>query len=401
MWGQIVPEVGRQDMERIARLMMDLIAGEVCGKETDRSGDVFPNEELAKLYSLAKAQDLAHLVGNALLKRNRIENEEIRAKFQKQVMLAVYRYEKIHYELERLRSVLNEAEIPFLPLKGSVLRQYYPEPWMRTSCDIDILVRKNDLERAVAVLVGRAGCREDSNGSHDVGLFTDGGVHIELHYSLIEEKCVGNIERVLAAVWENASPVAGTAEYVLSDEMFYVYHIAHMAKHFVDTGGCGVRPFLDIWILNHRVSFDREKRNALLAEGGLLTFASESENLSEAWFGNGEFTEITRRMQDYLLRGGVYGNAQNRIAVGQVKRGGKVRYAFSRIWLPYEVLKFHYPSLEGKRILLPLYEVRRWCKLLFCGGTGRSIKELMLNSGMTREEQKNALELLEKLNLEG
>ena len=48
-------------------------------------------------------------------------------------MIAIYRYEKINYELNRLRSALNEAQIPFIPLKGSVLRQYYPEPWMRTS----------------------------------------------------------------------------------------------------------------------------------------------------------------------------------------------------------------------------------------------------------------------------
>lgn len=48
-------------------------------------------------------------------------------------MIAIYRYEKINYELNRLRSALNEAQIPFIPLEGSVLRQYYPEPWMRTS----------------------------------------------------------------------------------------------------------------------------------------------------------------------------------------------------------------------------------------------------------------------------
>ena len=35
---------------------------------------------------------------------------------------------------------IKKVQIPFLPLKGSVIRQYYPEPWMRTSCDIDILV---------------------------------------------------------------------------------------------------------------------------------------------------------------------------------------------------------------------------------------------------------------------
>ena len=39
-----------------------------------------------------------------------------------------------------------------------------------------------------------------------------------------------------------------------------------MAKHF-ENGGCGVRPFIDLWILNHRRPFDRAKRESLLRDG--------------------------------------------------------------------------------------------------------------------------------------
>ena len=184
-------------MENIIRVMMDLIAYEVCGQEIDKSQYTLTDEELVKLYKLAKSHDLAHLVGDALIKNNLIEDGEIKAKFQKQIMLAVYRYEKINYELGRLRKVLNEAKIPFIPLKGSVLRRYYPEPWMRTSCDIDVLVHESDLERAVSALTSAAGYKADSKGSHDVGMFSDSGVHLELHYSLIEYKIVGSAADVL------------------------------------------------------------------------------------------------------------------------------------------------------------------------------------------------------------
>ena len=386
-------------MENLVCVMMDLIASEVCGKTIDESRYSFTDEELTRLYKLSKSHDLAHLVGDALIKNDLIKSDEIKAKFQKQMVLAVYRYEKINYELNRLRETLNEAEIPFIPLKGAVIRQYYPEPWMRTSCDIDILVHESDLDRATAVLVDKLTYKQESKGSHDIGLFSDNGVHLELHYSLIEEKRVGNIESVLQSVWEKAAPVAETLEYVLSDEMFYYYHIAHMAKHFVGTGGCGVRPVVDIWVLNHRVPFDKEKRNALLAEGGLLTFATEAESLTEVWFGEGIHTDTTRQMQDYLLRGGVYGTTENRVSVQQVRKGGKVRYAFSRIWLPYDALKFHYPSLNGKRILLSLYEVRRWCKLIFCGGAKRSMNELKLNSAVSATEQDQINKMLSSLGI--
>ena len=137
-------------MEKTVRMMMDLIASEACGKEIDPKEYALSDEELKDLYRLSKFHDLAHLVGNALIKKDLIRNAEIRQRFEKQVMTAVYRYERTNYELQRLCDTLNEAKIPFIPLKGSVIRNCYPEPWMRTSCDIDILVHEKDLENAVS-----------------------------------------------------------------------------------------------------------------------------------------------------------------------------------------------------------------------------------------------------------
>lgn len=127
-------------MDKIIRAMMSLIACEVFGKALDRTQCELSDEEMLTLCKLSKSHDLAHIVGDALTKNDLITNDEVRAKFRKQSMLAVYRYEKMVYELGRLRKTLNEAKIPFVPLKGSVLRRYYPDPAMRTSCDIDILV---------------------------------------------------------------------------------------------------------------------------------------------------------------------------------------------------------------------------------------------------------------------
>ena len=155
-------------MEKIIRTMMDLIASEVCGKSIDKSQYSLTDDELAKLYKLSKSHDLAHLVGDALIKNNLIGDGEVKAKFQKQMMLAVYRYEKINYELGRLRKVLNEAKIPFIPLKGSVLRKYYPEPWMRTSCDIDVLVHEEAVDQAAQTIVEKLGYAYEKKQYHDI-----------------------------------------------------------------------------------------------------------------------------------------------------------------------------------------------------------------------------------------
>lgn len=384
-------------MESLSGAMMKLIANEICKAPIEPKEYGFTDEELEKLYKLSKSHDLAHLVGDAFIKNNLISNSEIKSKFEKQIMTSVYRYENINYELNRLKQVINEAEIPFICLKGSVIRRYYPEPWMRTSCDIDILVHGEDLLRTENLLIEKLSYKTEGKGSHNISLFSEGGVHLELHYTLIESDILDKADLVLENVWEYAFPT-DKYEYLLTDEMFYYYHIAHMAKHF-QIGGCGVRPFIDMWVLNHRLTFDKEKRESLLENGGLAVFAKQCEKLAEVWFDGGEHTEVTRKLENYILGGGVYGNVNNRVAVQQVKRGGKFKYALSRIWLPYDVLKFHYPSLEGKKILLPFYEIRRWGKLLFKGGAKRGINELSINNSTTPEQQVQISALLCDLGL--
>ena len=259
--------------------------------------------------------------------------------------------------------ILESAQIPFIPLKGSVLRAYYPEAWMRTSCDIDIFVDKKNLDIAIAVLKKKLQYSEHEHCAHDVSMFSKNGIHIELHYELIEDERVNGVSSILSRVWDYSHPADGYAyRYEMEDEMFYFYHIAHMAKHF-EIGGCGVRPFLDIWILNHRVEHDSFKRDELLKQGDLLTFANASKQLSEVWFGEAIHTELTLHMEDYLIDAGVYGNSANRIAVTHAKKGSKLQYFLSRIWIPYDKLKYVYPSLENHRIFTFFYQIRRWCRV--------------------------------------
>lgn len=387
-------------MDSIVSVMMDLIASEVCGKTIDNSQFILTDEEIATLYKLSKSHDLAHLVGDALIKNNLIPEDEIKSKFEKQMMLAVCRFEWINYELSQIKEKFNEEKIPFIPLKGSEMRQYYPEPWMRTSCDIDVLVKKTDHDRAVKLMTETMGYTAESKNSHDVGLYSSGGIHVELHYTLIESQVVGIADKVLESVWDLCSPESeGSYYYKMPDDLFYYYHIAHMAKHYVH-GGCGVRSFIDIWVLNHLKEYNKEHRNSLLANGGLLTFASYAEALSDVWFCNAEHNDITRQMESYLLHGGIYGTVNNRVKIQQIKQGGKMQYMISRIWIPYNTLKYRYPSLEGKKILLPFYEVCRWCNLIFCGTFKRGINELKINSATTLEEQESTKLMLKNLGLD-
>jgi hypothetical protein len=279
------------------------------------------------------------------------------------------------------------------------MRRYYPEPWMRTSCDIDILIHEQDAEKAKSILVGEHNYTYHGKGSHDLSFFTPANVHIELHYDLVEDGVANKSSEVLKSVWDTAVLQEKSDYcYEMPDEMFYFYHIAHMAKHF-EGGGCGIRPLIDLWILDNLETADHHRRDELLESGDLLKFANSARKLSRVWFGGEEHDPVSLQMQDFILTGGVYGSSQNRIAVQQQKKGGRVKYALSKIFLPYDVIKFHYPVLQKHRCLTPLMQVRRWCKLIFCGHLKRSAKELQYNNSITDTEAKNIQNFLHNIGL--
>lgn len=381
-------------------VLFSLIRMEVCGGTV--SGEVkstLCTEMLEALYALSVKHDLSHIAGQALTELGILGEDEISRKFKQAAMQAVYRYVRLNSTLNQLCKALENAKLPFMPLKGSVLRDAYPEAWMRTSCDIDVLVKPEDLDGAVKTLVDGLGFRYDGTGPHDASLFSPLGVHIELHYDLIEDTVSKEQAGILSGVWACALGVDGWAyKKQMPDQMFYFYHIAHMAKHFMN-GGCGIRPFLDIWILKRTAQKNEEERSSLLRQGGLLNFARAAEELAEIWFSDRKPDDLSCLMQEYVLTGGVYGNMENRVTVNQKKRGGKLRYAMSRIFLPYKIIKFHYPVLQKQKWLLPFYEVARWFKLLFKGGVKRSARELRTNAAVSTQDSMNAAELLDYLGL--
>ena len=384
----------------VEKVFFSLIRFEINGDELcDEIKNLITLEMLPALFKLSKRHDLAHLIGDALDKNGLLpDGTEAKKRFLQERNMAVYRYEQIQYEFEQICDTLEKAKIPFIPLKGSVIRKYYPEPWMRTSCDIDILVDKSNLEQAKAYLVRDLEYQVAMvESSHDISLYAPSGVHLELHHSLVEEGRAQSSSDILYGVWLN---VIGSQSYQkeMTDEMFYFYHIAHMAKHF-EIGGCGVRPFLDAYLLQRDTRYRTESCYQCLQSGGLLTFAKAVEETASAWLGIIEPTELSRDIQDYILYAGMYADTENRIAVQQIKKGGRFQYWWSRIFLPYDQLKSQYPNLKNYKILLPFYQVKRWCRLLFGRDAKNVSQELKANAKVQGGKKERIAKLLKDLEL--
>ena len=382
--------------------LFSLLRSEICEAQLDEeTKNAITPETLSKLYKLSKKHDLAHLVADALDKNGLLPTDgEIKKRFLYERNMAVYRYEQINYELGEICRVLEEEQIEHIPLKGSVLRRYYPEPWMRTSCDIDILVKEADLKKARSVLVEKLDYKYDGENMHDVQLWAPSGVHLELHFDLVEDYIAKKATPILHSVWERTKPYPEcNYRLEMTDEMFYFYHLAHMGKHFI-YGGCGIRSFLDVWVLTHKITYHEENRAKLLKKGGLYQFAIGVENLSDVWFEEKAHTPMTLTMETYILQGGIYGTNENKSLLGRGKKGNKIKYIAYRIFMPYGELCCIYPRLAKRKWLYPFYTVKRWFTRLFQGKLKKSINEAKTVSNLQTEKIDNMKELLANLGLD-
>lgn len=378
-------------------IMFSLIRYEVCDIElpADYKNRLTP-DFISQIYKKSKPQDISHIIASAILSLDVPLDEELKQKLVRSQMTAVYRHAQLRYELERISSAFEAEKIPFIPLKGAVIRQYYKKPEMRTSCDIDIFVSEENIEAASKVLEEKLSYEFDVRTSHDVAFYSKNKTHVELHFDLIENN--ENIKGVLDHIWELSHSDGGEYRYLMSSELFFAYHIAHMAKHFLG-GGCGVRPFLDLWIIENKMGYDKATAQALVSAMGLEKFAREALRLSQVWFSGAKHTDLSCEMGNYILGAGIYGSSENRMAVMQLRGRGKLRYALSRIFLPYSRLKKIYPRLEKYPVLLPFYEVKRWFRYLVRHGVSSGRSELKAYNSVTEEKQVSVSSLCANLDL--
>ena len=335
-------------------------------------GDYAPKDG-QELLALAKTHDLAHLVSFALREHGLLDPADAVGKeFDRQQMLAIWRVSVLEHDLAELRAAFEAAGAAFIPLKGTVLRSLYPEPWMRPSADIDILMRPDAVAGAVEALAA-PGWKSGAVGGNYCHIESPSGFHIDLHTSLLKDG--GAACPPLEAAWETAVPVReGAAEHRLSDAMFYLFHVYHAAHH-MRHGSCGVRAVLDTWLLNHRVDFAAAARRALLEQGGLARFADTLEAVAEAWFSGAPTDARYAEAEQLIFLGGVYLGAHN-ITAAQASAGGSGAYVLRRVFPSRSLLRAAYPVLDRLPWLLPVCWTHRLFRVLLDGKWNAAQNEL-------------------------
>lgn len=363
--------------------LLEIIRAVVVDRDSARAAEILntvkssSDAEYRELYSFAKRQQLEHFVDYAVFCNDRTQAVDFYTSVSTTTQQATAARE--------ISEALSRAKIRHILLKGTVIRSLYPEKWMRNSCDIDVLVHEEELNRASDVLTSLGFERRGEKTVHDISFFKD-FIHIELHYRLIEDYRMAGAAAVLENLWENAVR-AGEDEYALlmPDDYFYLYHIAHMAKHFGD-GGCGIRPVLDTWILNHRCEFDKSAREEIIKRAKLEVFDNAMHRLSEYWFagGSGEGLEF---IEEYIFSGGAYGNLDQKREVRKSKKG-RLGYICMRAFMGYKPLRTKYPVLVKHPYLFPVLEVWRWHEFF---GKNRKAHAKELKDSLKKSDEVKAM----------
>lgn len=338
------------------KLVISAIKAIIFGEKTPECE--CSEEIIKKAYSLALKQDFAHILAVYLDKLN---TGEIKTKLTKQKMLAIYRREQLDFEEERISALLEANSINYIPLKGAVIKNYYPQKWMRTSSDIDILVHLEDIEKSKDLLCLELGYSYVGKSLKDYQFVAKNGVHLELHFAL---EGSDKANKPMEQVWDYAKPCADKPNRYKLTEEFLIYHTAVHAQYHFAAGGCGLKPLVDLLLLENKLEYNKNILNSLIAEGNCEKFYNGLMHLIRVWFSGEKHTELTADMENYILCGGVYGTRENLGSASVYRQGGRAKYLFSRIFKSKAALTAQYPTLEKYPILLPFYQIKRWFNLL-------------------------------------
>lgn len=266
-------------------------------------------------------------------------------------------------ELSLLRVALNQAKIQFMPLKGILLKQFYPKPDMRMMGDIDILFDETRAEDVREILVGMGyTVKAFANGTSPDVYYKQPIMNLELHRTLLNrpKEWVSSF----ADAWARANR-KNEFEFEMTPEDYYVFLMAHLIKHYVGYG-TGIRSILDIWVCKTACAYDREQVLSRFEELGVSEFAKNIENLADAWFGNGTLTPLLEEIGNFVLMSGTYGERLTKIMACTADTGAaKSEYFFRRLFLSRKEMEHGYPILKKAPFLLPVCWLYRLGKKAF------------------------------------
>lgn len=230
---------------------------------------------------------------------------------------------KTMFDMER-EAILNhfeENQVWYMPLKGCILKDMYPDICMREMADNDILFDESYRQGLCDFMKTRGYTVKVYNKSvHDVYVKKP-FYNFEFHVDLIDEDH-GDMGNYYVNIKDRLLKDEGNGYgYHFTDEDFYIYMIAHAMKHY-HSAGTGIRILADIYVYSRAKGkaidwtyIDREL--AMLGEakveGSLRQMAMDLFDPERGVADMIPQTEEQIDMLEYLFGSGTYGTVVNHV----------------------------------------------------------------------------------------
>ena len=333
--------------------------------------------DLQQLYITARNHSVAAMVCMALEKTAIFAgaDEAVKKHWREAKNKAIRKNMLLDAERAAIVKQLESAGIWYMPLKGSILKDWYPKPGMREMADNDILFDPSERKRVREIFRSR-GYKIVSFGKGNHDEYEKPPIYnFEMHVSLFHEMYqelagqYGNIK-------EKLLPVDGTVcQFAFTPEDFYVFVLAHAYKHYSGSG-TGVRTLADFYVMNRHLGgiMNRDEVEQKLTRLGIAEYEQCSRVLAEKLFSgarplpelelNTDEKEMLRFYCDATAYGTIDNQVQNRLQELQGNAEGitlrtKLKYCCARLFPGREFCKYYYPVVYHHLWMLPFFWVWR------------------------------------------
>ena len=346
--------------------MIYLVACAVNSQVPDK--DRVSAMDLDSLYKACKRHTLRATVFTAL-KSAGTEHSDFFQAYNKAVRKNIL----FDSEREAITSEMEKQGIWYLPLKGAILKELYPQIGMREMSDNDILYdssRQNDLKN---IMLSRGYTAESVGDSYTDVYKKPPVLNMEMHRALFlfghDEKLFRYYEDMSRLMKRDDDKQYG---YHFSDEDFYVYMTAHEYRHHIG-GGTGIRSLVDCYVFMKAKegTIDKSYIAEQFRQLGIEDYAQKRLSLAMKLFSSADTLSLTEseeeELKHYLLFG-TYGTINN-VGESSIKRyveksgsRSKAGFIMSRLFPSMEFMKHHYSFFYKTKVLLPVGYVWRWIK---------------------------------------
>ncbi len=262
-------------MKAIEAYLTTLYSAALSGKPCETLPDEFNGEEL---FKLARAHGIAEAVYYPL-------KDTAYASYFEEAHNSALKKEALRVSEEaRIFAAFDSADISYLPLMDSVLRQYYPKPDMRGEGATDLMVDSYARKATVETLKA-AGYRSAKGGLY----VNEAGKTFELHSKPDDASAFHK------QLMEHAVPVSEQANrHSLSYSDFYIYAVSNFAR-LLKAGKAKLCHLGDIKVFYSRCGskLDEAYVTKNLADMGLIDFETELKKLILVLFYNGKGSSTT------------------------------------------------------------------------------------------------------------